>query len=225
MGTVTNLFLKKKNLYSKREMAKDQIFLMKKLGFKKFFAVGHDRGARVFHRAALDYPGLIKKLVLIDIVPTSYIYQNLTKEISESFFHWFFLSQKNRFPEKIILNSKRFYIKSMLGRLGSVNNFLKKDIIEIYIKKFSKQSILASCEDYRAGASIDLKHHLMDKRKIECPTLVLWGSNSLVGKNFKPLEVWRKYCKNLKGYAIKGGHYLPEETPKQVALKLTKFLK
>ena len=65
----------------------------------------------------------------------------------------------------------------------------------------------------------------MDKRKIECPTLVLWGANSLVGKNFKPLEVWRKYCKNLKGYSIKGGHYLPEESPKQVASKILNFLK
>ena len=214
----------KVNLYSKREMAKDQVFLMKKLGFDSFFAIGHDRGARVFHRAALDYSDSIKKLVLIDIIPTNHIYQNLTKEISESFFHWFFLSQKSPFPEKIILNNKSFYIKSMLGRLGSVNNFLNNDIIEIYIKKFSKKSIFASCEDYRAGATIDLKHQLMDKNKIACPTLILWGDSSLVGKNFKPLEVWKSYCKILKGYALKGGHYLPEENPKEVASKINNFL-
>ena len=211
--------------YSKREMAKDQMLLMKKLGYSDFFCIGHDRGARVFHRAALDYPKMIKKLVLIDIVPTPHIYKNLNKKISESFFHWFLLSRKKPLPENLINNNKEYYIKSMLGRLSNTSQFLEKKVIDTYIKKFSKKSIIASCEDYRAGASIDLIHHKKDTKKIDCPTLVLWGKNSLVGKNFEPLNVWKNYVKNLSGKALKGGHYLPEEKPYQVANQILKFLK
>jgi haloacetate dehalogenase len=210
--------------YSKREMAKDQILLMKKLGYSQFFCIGHDRGARVFHRAALDYPKIVKKLVLIDIVPTPYIYKNLNKNISESFFHWFLLSRKKPLPENLINKNKKYYIKSMLGRLSNTKQFLEKKVIDIYIKKFSKKSIIASCEDYRAGASIDLIHHGKDSKKIECPTLVLWGKNSLVGKNFEPLKVWKRYVKNLSGKALSGGHYLPEEKPYQVASQILNFL-
>ena len=210
--------------YSKREMAKDQILLMKKLGYSEFFCIGHDRGARVFHRAALDYPKMVKKLVLIDIVPTPHIYKNLNKNISESFFHWFLLSRKKPLPENLINNNKEYYIKSMLGRLSNTNQFLEKKVIDTYIKKFSKKSIIASCEDYRAGASIDLVHHEKDSKKIDCPTLVLWGKNSLVGKNFKPLRVWKNYIKNLSGKALNGGHYLPEEKPYQVANQILNFL-
>ncbi len=211
--------------YSKRQMAKDQVMLMKKLGFNKFFCIGHDRGARVFHRAALDFPEKISKLVLIDIVPTSYIYNNLNKSISESFFHWFFLTQKSPFPEKIIQGSKESYIKSILGRLSKTDTFLDKDIVDKYIKKFSFKSIYATCEDYRAGATIDLLHHRQDKIKIQCPTLILWGKDSLVGKNFKPLEIWKRFAKDVRGCPIKGGHYLPEESPFKVTENILSFLR
>ena len=211
--------------YSKREMAKDQILLMKKLGYNTFFCIGHDRGARVFHRAALDYPKIVKKLVLIDIIPTPYLYTNLNKNISESFFHWFFLSRKKPFPENLIIKNKEYYLKSMLGRLSNTNQFLEQEIVEIYIKKFTKKSIYASCEDYRAGASIDLIHHKNDSTKIHWPTLLLWGKNSVVGKNFEPLKIWRKYAKNLVGKPLTGGHYLPEECPVQVANQILSFLK
>jgi haloacetate dehalogenase len=167
---------------------------------------------------------MVKKLVLIDIVPTPYIYRNLNKNISESFFHWFLLSRKKPLPENLINNNKEYYIKSMLGRLSDTNQFLEKKIVDTYIKKFSKKSIIASCEDYRAGASIDLIHHKKDNKKIDCPTLVLWGKNSLVGKNFEPLNVWKSYVKNLSGKALKGGHYLPEEKPYQVANQILNFL-
>ena len=211
-------------LYSKREMAKDQVMLMKKIGFKKFFAIGHDRGARVFHRAVLDYPDIINKLVLIDIVPTVHIYNNLNKSIAESFFHWFFLVQKSPIPESIISKNKVFYIKSMLGRLGSSDDFIDKKTLNEYIKKFTNNVIKSSCEDYRAAASIDREHHSKDKLKILCPTLILWGKNSLVGKNFKPLEVWKSYGKKISGFGLKGGHYLPEENPKEVAERILSFL-
>ena len=210
--------------YSKKDMAKDQMLLMKKLGYSDFFCIGHDRGARVFHRAALDYPKMVKKLVLIDIVPTPHIYKNLNKNISESFFHWFLLSRKKPLPESLISNNKEYYIKSMLGRLSNTNQFLEKKVIDTYIKKFSKKSIIASCEDYRAGASIDLIHHEKDSKKIDCPTLILWGKNSLVGRNFEPLRVWKKYIKNLSGKALNGGHYLPEEKPYQVVSQILNFL-
>tara|TARA_B110000444_G_C18620274_1_gene491823 strand:- start:14 stop:760 length:747 start_codon:yes stop_codon:yes gene_type:complete len=215
---------KRHHAYSKREMAKDQILLMKKLGFEKFFAIGHDRGARVFHRAALDYPNSIKKLILIDIVPTVHIYNNLNKDIAENFFHWFFLSQKSPVPENIITKNKEFYVKAMLGRLSNITDFMDKKTLNEYLKKFTNEVIISSCEDYRAGASIDIEHHNKDKEKISCPTLILWGKSSLVGKNFMPLEVWNNYCIKLEGFGLKGGHYLPEENPKSVTSKIFNFL-
>ena len=214
---------KSHSTYSKKEMAKDQILLMKKLGYDEFYCVGHDRGARVFHRAALDYPNKIKKLILIDIVPTPHIYNNLNKDISESFFHWFFLSQKEPLPENLIKNHKKFYMKSMLGRLSNANNFLERKVIDTYIKKFTKDSIHASCEDYRAGSTIDLMHHRLDKNKIDCPTLILWGKSSLVGKNFEPIKIWNNFANILKGKALDGGHYLPEESPSEVANQILNF--
>ncbi len=214
---------KSHSTYSKKEMAKDQILLMKKLGYDEFYCVGHDRGARVFHRAALDYPNKIKKLILIDIVPTPHIYNNLNQEISESFFHWFFLSQKEPLPENLIKNHKKFYMKSMLGRLSNANNFLERKVIDTYIKKFTKDSIHASCEDYRAGSTIDLMHHRLDKNKIDCPTLILWGKSSLVGKNFEPIKIWNNFANILKGKALDGGHYLPEESPSEVANQILNF--
>ena len=210
--------------YSKRQMARDQVFLMRELGYKSFYAVGHDRGARVFHRAALDFPKTIKKLVLIDIVPTSHIYNNLNKQIAESFFHWFFLSQKKPIPENLIINNKKLYIKSMLGRFSNSSGFIENKVLNEYIKRFSSEVVYSSCEDYRAGSSIDLKHHKKDTKKISCPTLVLWGKNSLVGKNFKTLTVWKEYCKTVNGYSINGGHFLPEENPKEVSKRILKFL-
>ena len=113
----------------------------------------------------------------------------------------------------------------MLCRLSKPSNFLDNKSINHYINAFSKKTIHSSCEDYRAGSSIDIKHHKTDKTKIKCPTLILWGKNSLVGKNFKPLEIWKKYANNIDGYAIKGGHYLPEENPTAVAKKILYFLK
>ena len=136
---------------------------------------------------------------------------------------FYFLSRKNLHVENIINNNKEFYVKSMLGRLSDTNQFLEENIIQTYIKKFTYKSIQATCEDYRAGAGIDLMHHRNDKAKINCPTLILWGKNSLVGKNFKPLEVWKKYAQNLEGFPLNGGHYLPEETPTEVAKKILNF--
>ena len=213
------------NLYSKRLMAKDQFLLMKQLGFNSFICIGHDRGARVAHRLALDYASSLTKLILIDILPTNYIYENLNKNISESFFHWFFLSLPYPIPEKIIESKKEYYVKTMLGRFSKASNFLDTKSINNYVNAFSRKTIHSSCQDYRAGSSIDIKHHKNDKTKINCPTIILWGKNSLVGKNFKPLEVWKKYAQNVDGYAIKGGHYLPEENPAAVAKKILSFLK
>ncbi len=210
--------------YSKRIMAQDQHLLMKKLGFNKYICIGHDRGARVAHRLALDYSSALSKLIIIDIVPTLHVYENLDKSIAENFFHWFFLSQRYPIPEKIINANKEYYVRTMLGRLGKTEKFLDNKTIKHYIKSFNIAVIKSSCEDYRAGSTIDLKHHKNDKVKINCPTLILWGKKSLVGKNFEPLKVWKKYCTNVTGNGIAGGHYLPEECPNKVYNNIIRFI-
>ena len=157
-------------------MAFDQNELMKKLGFDKYYLVGHDRGGRVAHRMAVDYQENIKKLSVLDIVPTSHVFDNTSALLARRYYHWFFLIQSFPHPETMIGKDPEYYIRSKLKMWGANNDYLTEDIINEYLRCFTPEAIHASCEDYRAGASIDLLHHKEDAgKKIICPLQVLWG--------------------------------------------------
>ncbi|MDX6252437.1 MAG: haloacetate dehalogenase [Kribbellaceae bacterium] len=212
--------------YSKRAMAADQVLVMRALGFDRFAVVGHDRGARVGHRMALDHPDAVERLAVLDIVPTRYTYEHVDANFAQGYFHWFFLAAGNGIPERLIGGDPEFWIRArMTGRHQGGTTFDPAAMDE-YVRCFSDPAaISASCEDYRAAATIDLVHDEESAgHPLECPTLALWGESSFVGRTYDVLAAWRPYATNLRGAAIPSDHYLPEEAPAATTAALLSFL-
>jgi haloacetate dehalogenase len=214
--------------YAKREMARDQVDVMRQLGFSSFYLCGHDRGGRVSHRLAMDYPGAVRKLVLLDIAPTLSMYEQTSMDFARSYWWWFFLIQPTPFPESMVAAAPETYLKKKIG-WGHAG--LKPFTAETYAAYLSYVSDPATmhgmCEDYRAAASIDLEHDRADREaghKIACPTLALWGEHGVVNRCFKPLEDWRRVAVNVSGRTVPCGHYIPEEVPAELVQALTEFM-
>ena len=212
--------------YSKKTMGLDQNELMKKLGFNEYFLVGHDRGGRVAHRMAIDFKENIKKISVLDIVPTSHVFKNTNAILAKRYYHWFFLIQSYPLPETMIGNDPEYYIRSKLQMWGANNEYLTEEIIQEYLRCFTTETIQASCEDYRAGASIDLVHHEEDfDKKISCPLQVLWGSKATLEELYDPIKIWKEWALHVEGQSIDCGHFLPEESPVETYNAIINFFK
>jgi haloacetate dehalogenase len=210
--------------YSKRAMAADQVELMRELGFDRFAAVGHDRGARVVRRLALDHPDEVSRLALLDIVPTRQIYEQLDQARATSVWRYFFLVQPADLPERLIGADPRFYLRWTFQEWAGTGASLAPEAIAEYERCFDEQTIHASCEDYRAGATIDLEHDRADEEaRIECPLLVLWSSSG-IGSSYDVLGLWREEGLDARGRSLDCGHFLAEERPSEVAAELLSFL-
>ena len=211
--------------YSKRAMAQDMVELMASLGYSKFFVVGHDRGARVTHRMALDYPEKIAKACVMDIAPTHHMFKTTDQNFATGYYHWFFLIQPDGLPEHLIGADPTYYLTEKLKRGSAPGTVFEDRAVAEYVRCFSTpESIHASCEDYRAAASIDLQHDEEDMhKKIQCPLLVLWGSKGFVHRTYDVLSVWRERAEQIEGKALDCGHFLPEEVPGQVCKELRRF--
>ncbi len=212
--------------YSKREMAKDMVQLMDKIGYKKFLLAGHDRGGRVAHRLARDYRDKVIALSVMDICPTLDMYNATDQDFATGYFHWFFLIQPKFIPESFISKDPKTWLNYCLKKWSGGFNF--KGFEKYYLKYFKNyKRIHASCEDYRAGATIDLVHDKKDlNKKLNIPLQVLWGKNGRVGKKFKPIKVWQKYTtKKVEGKGLDCGHFIAEESPQQTYKELLKFFK
>lgn len=214
--------------YSKRAMAHDQLLVMRSLGFDRFAVAGHDRGARVGHRLALDAPEAVSALAVLDIVPTRYALQHVDATFAMGYYHWFFLATGNGVPERLLQQDPEFWIRSGIPALQHDNNPFDPAALSEYVRCFSMpETIQATCADYRAALTIDLDHdHASAEagQKIACPLLVLWGSNGFVGRNYDVLDTWRAYANNITGHALPCGHHLPEEAPRDTAEALLDFL-
>ncbi len=210
--------------YSKRAMALDQVEVMSALGFEKFAVVGHDRGGRVGHRMVLDHPDRVTKLAVLDIVPTRSLYSNVSREFATAYYHWFFLIQPAPLPETLIGNSVEFYLTQRFDPL--MPEAVTPEAFAEYLRCFrNPATIHAACEDYRAGASIDLEHDEADlNRKIGCPLLALWAERGAMNRMFDVAATWRERAVNVKGRALPGGHFLPEESPGETLVELRAFL-
>ena len=210
--------------YSKRAMAQDQVEVMAGLGFQKFAVVGHDRGGRVAHRMAMDHPDRVTKVAVLDIVPTYKLFHNVTKEWATSSFHWFFLIQKAPFPETVIGNSAEFWLKSRFDRLPETA--LSKEAVAEYLRCFKDPAMIhATCEDYRAGASIDLDHDDADRdHKVSCPLLALWGEHGDMHRLYNVLDTWKERASNASGKPVPSGHFIAEEIPEVLLTELKNFL-
>lgn len=213
--------------YSFRAMAEDQAEVMAELGFETFFVAGHDRGARVAHRMALDYPDKVQRLAVLDIVPTHHLLHNLTKEWALASYHWFFMAQPHDFPERLLIaGGLESYIRRKLDKRGvGLGSFTEAALAE-YIRCCTPENIHAVCEDYRAALGIDLEHDEADLHiKLSCPVLVLWGEKSHVERSFRPLDAWRERAADVRGKKLPSGHYPAEQAPEQTYAELRAFFR
>ena len=206
---------------SKRDMAAAIVGLMAALGFPRFCVAGHDRGARVAYRMALDSPAVVERLAVLDIVPTAEMWQRADKDFGLTDWHWYFLAQPEPFPETIITAAPdRFYFRGDRSRFAP-------EALEDYLAAVRDPAVVHGiCEDYRAGATVD---HALDEadlaagRAIECPVLALWAGRDELGRWFDVLATWRRWARDVRGRPIDAGHFLAEERPDEVAADLRAF--
>jgi haloacetate dehalogenase len=212
--------------YGKRASAQDMVEVMAALGHERFMLAGHDRGGRVGHRLALDHPERLERLAVLDIVPTRTVFGATNQAIATGYYHWFFLIQPGGLPERLIGADPLFYLHWTLGRWGTGLEAFAPAALAEYERCFRDPgAIHASCEDYRAAASIDLAHDEADRQqRIECPLLVLWGRRGLMERHFDVLATWRERAAGaVSGRALDCGHFLPEERPQETAQELLAF--
>ena len=210
--------------YSKRAMALDQVEVMHALGYDRFAVAGHDRGARVAWRLAVEHPDRVTRAAVLDIVPLPY--SMVTREFATQYFHWFFLIQPAPFPETLIGNNAEFYLRSRFLRPTSGTGAITPEAFAEYLRCFQDPATIhATCEDYRAGATIDVEHANEDgKKRVVCPLLVLWGERGTVGHLYDVMKIWREHAVNVTGKGLPAGHFLPEEIPNETLSALLSFL-
>ncbi|MGE4340156.1 MAG: alpha/beta fold hydrolase [Pigmentiphaga sp.] len=213
--------------YSKREMAKDQVAVMRALGFERFAVVGHDRGGRVAHRMALDHPNAVERIAVIDIAPTVTMYARTNKDFASRYFWWFFLIQPAPLPERLIAADPEFFLRTHIEGQTKTPGATEPAAFAEYLRCYSDpRTRHAICEDYRAAASIDLDHDAADEEvRIQAPLLAIWGAKGTVGELYDVLETWREKALNVRGRAFDCGHTLQEERPEETTSELLAFLK
>ena len=215
--------------YSKRAMAQDLALLMQALGFDDYAVCGHDRGARVAHRLALDHAHAVRRLVLIDIAPTLDMYAATDMRFARAYYHWFHLIQPYPLPETMIGGCAPAYLKAKLGGWGSAGtSTIEPQALADYERCFcTPAAIHAACEDYRASAGIDLEHDRVSRaagQQIACEVHLLWGQRGVVQALFDPLALWQAQCSAaVTGVALPAGHFIPEELPQETAAALLDF--
>ncbi|MDO8187560.1 alpha/beta hydrolase [Conexibacter sp. JD483] len=216
--------------YSKRAMAADQHGLMASLGFDRFDVIGHDRGARVGHRLALDHPQAVRSLAVMDVVPTLHMFEHVDRAMAATYFHWFFLALESEMPAKLIEAAPEVWLRSRFeGRNVGGGMPIAEERYAAYERWFATpEAIAATCADYRAAATVDLDADRADRdagTKIEAPLLTVWGSESYVGRSFDVVATWQPYAAGtVAGAAIRSDHYMAEERPAETAAVLARFL-
>jgi haloacetate dehalogenase len=213
--------------YSKRAMAQDMVEVMRELGFACFRLAGHDRGGRVAHRLCVDHPDAVERVAVLDISPTRTMFARTNQAFATAYYHWFFLIQPFDLPEKLIGADPLYYLHRKIGAWsGGLRLFDPRALAE-YERCFADPATIhASCEDYRAAASIDLVHDDADVaagRKVMCPLLVLWGDQGVVNRLFDPIADWREVAADVRGKPLSSGHFLAEEAAEQTLRELQVF--
>jgi len=207
--------------YTKRAMAGDQVAVMHALGFDRFAVCGHDRGGRVGYRMALDHPERVTRLAVLDIVPTGEVLMRADRAFGLGYWHWFFLAQPAPLPERMIGADPDAYYRHFDA------DFFDPEAVAAYRRAADDpDTIRAMCEDYRAGAGLDVEHDLADRnhrRRIACPLLALWGGRWYLEDWYDVLGIWREWADDVSGRAVDAGHYLAEERPDDVLEELRAF--
>jgi haloacetate dehalogenase len=208
--------------YSKRAMARDAVALMRELGFERFAVAGHDRGARVAYRLALDHPERVEKLAVLDVIPTGETWRRADRRFMLAWWHWAFLAQPAPLPETLIAADPDGYY------FGGDRSLFHPDALADYLRcARDPETIHGMCEDYRAGATFDFDLDEADRaagRRIARPLLALWGGRNDLEELFgDPLAIWRAWADDVRGRALDCGHYLAEEAPEETYAELRAF--
>ena len=217
------------SVYSKRTTARDEV--MDELGFESFHVVGHDRGARVGHRMALDYPDRVMSLTSLDVVPSQAAFENMDSDLAFAWFHWHLMRQPSPLPETLIGSNVKFYLDFLLERWTAVEGAITDDAYAEYLRCYSDpETIRGACADYRA-IELDLVHDEEDRgKKLECPMLVLWGTDMTkrpgwqTGRALDMVSTWRERAVDVRGRGIDCGHFMPEEAPDETSAEVLAFL-
>jgi haloacetate dehalogenase len=213
--------------YAKRAMARDQLEAMARLGFDRFAVVGHDRGARVAYRMALDHPERVTRLAVLDIVPTVETWARMDHRAALDSYHWLFLAQPFDLPERLIGADPDYFLRWTLASWAEPGAAFDPRALAAYGRAFRDPAVIhATCEDYRAGATVDLEADAADRgrRRIACPVLALWGAARPQARPWDPLAIWREWAVDVQGEPLRCGHFLPEEAPADVGAALDRFL-
>jgi len=213
--------------YSKRAMAQELVELMAKLGFSTFSVIGHDRGGRVTYRMALDHPRVVQRLAVFDVIPILDAWDRANARFAQTYWPWILLSQKEPLPESYLLGAPGAVFDNAFGH-GSFGSEILEEYLSTYLVPARVHGI---CEEYRAAATIDVEHDRTDKkasRQIECPMLHLWAEggplDTFYGEEGGPLGIWRRWAPHVRGQAMKGGHFFPEDNPDATAALVKQFL-
>lgn len=212
--------------HSKREMAADQVALMRELGFDAFDVAGHDRGGRVAHRMALDHPDAVRRVAVLDILPTRTLLRGTDLGFATAYWHWYFLAQGGGLPERMIGGDPEWFVREIMRRWAGYPERLAPEAVDEYVRRFTPSAVAASCADYRAAIGPDLAHDDADAdagRVVEQPVLALWGARGAMGRMYDVLASWTAVCRDATGHAVDSGHFLPEEAPGETLAALTAF--
>ncbi|HEX4886386.1 MAG TPA: alpha/beta hydrolase [Casimicrobiaceae bacterium] len=216
--------------YAKRAMAQDMVEVMRTLGFERFRLAGHDRGGRVAHRLCVDHSAAVERVAVLDISPTRTMFARTDRAFATAYYHWFFLIQPYDLPERLIGADPVYYLRRKVSGWGHAGLaiFDPRALAEYERCYANAATIHATCEDYRAAASIDLEHDDADVaagRKVQCPLLALWGEKGVVHRFFAPVADWNEVAVDVRGRALPGGHYLAEEVPDATLAELLSFFR
>jgi haloacetate dehalogenase len=226
-GSAKPTCLPDRSNYAVGAMAADQLGLMRQFGFERFHVVGHDRGGRTGHRLALDRPDAVLSLTVMDIVPTHEMFMATNRKVAGAYWHWYFLSQPEPFPERLIGNDPDFFYETCLVGWGAttIADF-DPEMLEHYRRSWRDPKMIhGSCSDYRAATSIDLTHDEADiAHKVECPSLAFYGSRGVIANLFDISAEWRKRCSRLQQADLPGGHFFVDQFPNDTARILLNFL-
>jgi haloacetate dehalogenase len=211
--------------YDKRTMARDIHLLMESLGHKRYAVVGHDRGARVAHRLALDYPDAVTRLCVLDIVPTHTVFRDAGKELAAAYWHWFFFLTPD-LPELMLGAVPEAFLRHMFRALTARAGAIEEPMLQEYLRAFTLPgTIRAGLEDYRAAATHDCEDDERDLAlKVRCPLLAIWGEYGKMHTLFDVLATWREKAADVRGRPLPCGHFIPEEAPDELLAELRPFL-
>jgi haloacetate dehalogenase len=217
--------------YAKRAMAHDMVAVMERLGFPRFGVAGHDRGGRVAYRMALDHPGRVERLAVLDILPAETVWERADARFALGFWPWSLLAQPAPLPERLLTAAPEAIVDDALGGWGSPASAFPADVRSAYVDALRDPAhVHAICEEYRAAATLDRAHDRADRaggRRIACPLLALWSAHGALGSWYAeeggPLALWRAWADDVRGEPLDAGHFFPEEAPEQTEAVLRAF--